>query len=122
LEAQNQTAAQRVRGLVDARRHPRFKIKVDIIIHSRTCGVLTGHTVDISESGIAAILKVEVPLGEIVELEFTLPFGPVSICATARQRNAFRYGFHFVEPDGTNQAIRASCRQLAVEQSLFGDL
>jgi hypothetical protein len=122
LEAQNQTAAQRVRRLVDARRGPRFKIEVDIVIRSRTCGVLTGHTVAISESGTAAMLIMEVPLGAIVELEFSLPSGPVSICATARQRNAFRYGFQFVESDGTHQAIRATCRELAVEQSLFGEL
>jgi len=39
--------------------------------------MLKGHTVDISESGISAMLKmIEVPLGEVVELDFTLPFGP----------------------------------------------
>jgi hypothetical protein len=119
LEAQNQPAIKRQPGLVDARRHPRFKIEVQIVVRSRTCGVLTGQTVDISESGISAILRIEVPLDEIVELEFTLPFGPVSICATARQRNAFRYGFQFVESNGMHPAIPATCRQLAVEQSLL---
>jgi PilZ domain len=118
LQTQNQPAPRRFRGVVDARRHPRFKIKVSITVRSRTCGVLIGYTVDISESGIAAILKNEVPLGEIVELEFNLPFGAVSICATARQKSAFRYGFQFVESNGTNQAIRNSCRQFAIEQSL----
>jgi hypothetical protein len=32
-----------------------------------TCGLLKGRTVDISESGIAAIITIEPPLGEIVE-------------------------------------------------------
>lgn len=50
-------------ALVDARRNPGFKVEIDITIHSRTCGVLTGHVVDISESGIGAILRIEVPMG-----------------------------------------------------------
>ena len=59
--------------------------------------MLKGHSVDISESGIAAMLTIEAPVGEVVELNFTLPFGPVTIPAMVRQRNAFRYGFEFVD-------------------------
>jgi hypothetical protein len=88
LEPENRSA--------DARRHPRFKIEVDIKILSRTCGALKGRTVDISEYGISAMLTIEAPLGEVVELSFTLPGGPVTLCATVRQKNAFRYGFEFV--------------------------
>jgi hypothetical protein len=122
LEPQNQPATGLFRGLVDARRQPRFKIEVDISIDSRTCGVLKGYTVDISESGISAMLKLEVPLGEVVQLEFTLPFGPVKIYALVRQRNAFRYGFQFVESDSVPQAIQATCRHLALERTLLGEL
>jgi PilZ domain len=119
MEAQNQLAASPVRGIVDLRRQPRFKLEVDIRIHSRTCGTLKGHTVDISESGISAMLRMEVPLGELVELDFTLPSGPVTILAMVRQRNAFRYGFEFVDSDSVHEFIRRTCRDLAVEQSLF---
>ncbi len=42
--------------LVDARGHPRLKLEVDIRINSRRCGLLKGLTIDISESGIAAML------------------------------------------------------------------
>jgi hypothetical protein len=118
LEAQNQPATGPVRETFDARRHPRFKIEADIHIHSRTCGMLKGHTVDISESGISAMLKmIEVPLGEVVELDFTLPFGPVTIYAVVRQRNAFRYGFQFLESNFMSEVIRSTCRRLAVKQS-----
>ena len=117
MEAQNQLAASPVRDIVDARRQPRFKLEVDISIHSRTCGTLKGHTVDISESGISAMLRMEVPLGELVELDFTLPFGPVTIYAAARQRNAFRYGFQFLELNAVNKVIRSTCQRLSVEQS-----
>jgi hypothetical protein len=105
--------------MIDARGHPRFKLEVDIRINSRTCGPLEGHTVDISESGIAVMLTLEAPLGEIVELDFALPPGPVMILAVARQRNAFRYGFEFVDSDSVHEFIRRTCRDLAVDQSLF---
>jgi PilZ domain len=108
--------------MIDARRQPRFKIEVDITVDSRTCGMLKGHTVDISESGISALLTIEVPVGEVVELAFTLPFGPVTIYAMVRQKNAFRYGFHFMESSFAEAVIRPTCRQLAVEQSLMREL
>jgi hypothetical protein len=79
--------------------------------------MLKGHTVDISESGVSAMLRMEVPLGELVELDLTLPFGPVTIYAAARQRNAFRYGFQFLELNAVNKVVRSTCRRLAVEQS-----
>lgn len=114
MEPENQSA--------DARRHPRFKIEVDVRIKSRTCGLLKGRTVDISESGIAAMLTIEAPLGEIVELSFTLPSGPVTIQATVRQWNAFRYGFEFVDPNTVDETIRRTCRDLAVESLILASV
>ena len=97
MEAENQFAASSGRTVADARRQPRFKMEADITINSRTSGVLKGRTVDISESGIAAMLTIEVPLRQMVELNFTLPSGPVTILAMVRQRNAFRYGLEFAD-------------------------
>lgn len=120
LEAdEHQSAVISPQTIADARRKPRFKFEVDITITSRTSGELKGRTVDISESGIAAMLTVEAPLGEVAELNFTLPFGPVTIRAMARQRNAFRYGFEFIDPDFVPEFIRRTCRDLAVDQSLI---
>jgi hypothetical protein len=115
LEAQDQSAAGTSR-MAEARRQPRFKFEVDIRISTKTCGVLKGHTVDISESGVSAILKIEVPVGEFVELQFTLPHGPVKVYAMVRQRNAFRYGFEFVESQSEHAIIQASCRSFGLEQ------
>jgi len=119
METGHRLATSRVRTATDSRRHPRFKIQVDVSLKSRTCGVLKGRSVDISESGIAAMLLIEVPLGEVVELEFTLPSGPVTIYASARQRNAFRYGFAFVNSDSATEVIRHTCQELALAQSLI---
>ncbi|MFZ0804825.1 MAG: PilZ domain-containing protein [Candidatus Sulfotelmatobacter sp.] len=119
MQAQSEPSAAHVGGMADdARRKPRFILEIDMSIKSRTCGMLKGQTVDISESGIAAVLTIEVPVGEIVELSFTLPFGPVTIQAMVRQRNAFRYGFEFIDPDFVPDFIRRICRDLAVDQLL----
>jgi hypothetical protein len=104
---------------VNARLRPRFELRINIRIHSRTCGVLIGHTVDISESGIAVMLKLGVPLAELVKLDFTLSLGDVTILAIARQRNAFRYGFEFVDSSSAHEIIRHTCSDLAVTQALI---
>lgn len=104
--------------MIEGRRHPRFKIEIDVRVYARNSAVVHGHSVDISESGIAAILRDEVPMGEVVRLEFTLPTGDVSIHALTRQRNAFRYGFQFLEAISQLEIIERTCRQLAVAQSL----
>ena len=117
MKAEDQHPASPVQVNVDARRHPRFSLQVDIVIHSRTCGTLKGYTLDISESGVSALLTMEVPLDEIVDLSLKLPCGRVDILATVRERSAFRYGFQFLELGPASEIIRNTCRQLALEQS-----
>ena len=97
MEARSQFRADQTLEFVEARRHPRFKLEVDIRSIRATAAVFVGDTVDISESGISAMLREEVPVGEVVRLEFTLPLGDVEVLALVRQRSAFRYGFQFVE-------------------------
>src|SRR3984893_16599933 len=72
--------------IADPRRQPRFKIETDIRIYSRSCSPIKGRTVDISESRVAAVLKPEAPVGEMVQLEFPLPSGLVAIHAIVRQK------------------------------------
>ena len=122
MQTDAQYAAETLRTIADDRWKSRFKMETDITISSRTCGLLKGRTVDISESGIAAMLTIEVPLGEIVELSFTLPDGPVTLSATVRQRNAFRYGLEFIVPNTVSEVIRRTCRDLAVDEHLFAGL
>jgi hypothetical protein len=117
LESRNQTAAAVDRKSLEKRSLPRYKLEVEIKITSHTRGVLKGYTVDISESGISAMLMIEVPVGELVKLDFTLPLGPVTIYAMVRQRNAFRYGFQFIHSDVIQAMICPTCHRLAVEQS-----
>lgn len=101
--------------MIEERRHPRYKLEVDVRIYPRNSAVVRGHSVDISESGLSAMLRVEVPVGEVVRLEFTVPTGEVEIHALVRQRNAFRYGFQFLEAVSQLDIARV-CRQLAMTQ------
>ncbi|PYX43508.1 MAG: hypothetical protein DMG79_22270 [Acidobacteria bacterium] len=105
LEQRTQFNTEPTHSLVDARRHPRFKLSVSIRVYARNQDVLRGETVDISQSGISAMLRVEVPIGEVVRLEFTLPFGEVEVLAMVRQKSAFRYGFQFVEASSAQDVI-----------------
>jgi hypothetical protein len=118
-EIESALGAGKTREFVDARRHRRFKLEVAIRVYPRECAVVRGATVDISESGISALLRVEVPVGEVVRLEFTLPTGEVEALAMVRQRNAFRYGFQFLESGSALEIVRRACSQLAVEQALL---
>ncbi len=103
---------------IEKRLCPRFPLETEIRVYARNCPVVRGRTVDISESGIAAMLLVEVPLGEVVRLEFSLRLGAVEVHAVARQRNAFRYGFQFVETSSAHDIIGRTCRELAVQQQV----
>ena len=113
----NELGTGRSPSFVELRRCPRFPLDVEITIQSHSCGVLRGRTVDISESGIAAIVKIEVPLNEIVQLEFTLPEGAVEVGALVRQRIAFRYGLQFVEGGPARELIAETCWRLSRKQS-----
>lgn len=117
MELEKQTRTTDGGGLLDARRHPRYAFKADIRVYPRNSQVVHGQTVDISRSGISAILRVEVPLNEVVRLEFCVPTGNVEVHALVRQRNAFRYGFQFVESTSAHDLIGRTCRDLALEQA-----
>jgi hypothetical protein len=107
-------------ALIENRRHPRRKLDISINIYARGRSVIHGQTVDISDSGLSAMLRDEAPLGEVVRLEFSLPFGEVEVLAVARQRHAFRFGFEFLEDAAAQEVIRQTCRKLAIEETLFG--
>jgi len=114
LESEKQWGMSRTGKLIDARQYSRFKLDVDVRIYPRCGGMVMGRTVDISETGLAAMLKIEILLDQVVRLEFKLVLDPVSVRALVRQRNAFRYGFQFVEPDSDGQdLISRFCRDLA---------
>jgi c-di-GMP-binding flagellar brake protein YcgR len=115
LEFEKQSGASQT-ARIDARQHPRFKLDVDVKIYPRASGMVMGRAVDVSETGLGAMLKIEIPLDQVVRLELKLSLDLVSVRALVRQRNAFRYGFQFVEPDSEAQGlISRFCRELTLQ-------
>ena len=92
-----------------SRRDLRFKLYVDVKIHCPSLGSTSGLTLEISERGLSATLPVELPVGEIVELNPKLRIGPVNVRATVCNRNGFRHGFQFFEPNPALRLIRENC-------------
>lgn len=117
MQERSEPATRQGYQMVEARRHRRFKLVAAVRVYPRGCPVVRGQTVDLSESGISAMLGIEVPVGEVVRLEFTLPLGEVEVLAMVRQRSAFRYGFQFVETSSAQDVIGRTCRQLAMAES-----
>lgn len=64
------------------------------------------------------MLMDEIHLNVVVRLEFSLPSGEVELLAMVRQRNAFRYGFEFIENSAGRERVTRTCRELDIEQSL----
>jgi hypothetical protein len=54
----------------DRRRHERFMWEVPLRIHCRTGEAILGRTVDVGESGISAIIPLDLVVGQAVELCF----------------------------------------------------
>jgi len=118
LASENDSGTSRTGKLIDARKHSRFNVDVDVKIYSRNSSRVMGRTVDISEQGLAVMVQIEIPLDQVVRLEFELPLGVVSIRALVRQRSAFRYGFQFVEPGSyAQELINRFCDELKLRDA-----
>ena len=118
METSQQFGTDFAQEFVDARRHPRFKMEVDLRVYPRNASVVRGNTVDISESGLSAMLLAELNVGEVVRLEFALPAGDVAVHALVRHRTAFRYGLQFLDSTTSQDVIGRTCSELRMEESL----
>jgi hypothetical protein len=115
LDSENRFSTRRTETVVDERQHPRFALDVEVKIYSSTSDLVVARTVDISAAGLAAMVKIEIPLDHVVRLQFELPPGVVSIRSLIRHRTAFRYCFKFIEPDSdAEDLIRRFCNKLAL--------
>lgn len=79
------TGIPRLDALRENRRDLRFKLYVNVTIHSPSLGSVLGKTLEISERGLSATVPVELPVGEVVELNPTLRIGPVNFFASAQR-------------------------------------
>jgi len=101
-----------------ARRFARYRTELPIIV--KVLGPdgyvrVHGRCFEIAEAGLGAVITSELPAGEMVTVEFTLPGSsdPYVLRAVVRHRMGFLHGFEFVGllPDQREQ-IRALCHKL----------
>jgi hypothetical protein len=98
----------------EQRAHLRFSLEVPLRIHFRTGELILGRTVDISESGISAIVLLQMSVGQPVELDFKLPGGMINVRAIVKSKFAFRYGFEFVLANEERKILNVSLTALSL--------
>ena len=95
---------------IKTRRQPRFPLEADVVLRSKSAGIIPGRTVEISQSGMSAVLPVELPIiGEVFEFDIKLPQGTASLQGVVRHRSAFRHGFEFLKPNPVSQDLIDNC-------------
>jgi hypothetical protein len=90
-------ATNRVQG---SQRHPRMLFSVPVMLHRLVPGGVRfthGISLDISESGLGALVENGLRAGETVSLEFDLPDCYVKTVAIVRHTSSARSGFEFIE-------------------------
>ena len=108
-------------GKTDWRRHRRFnryKLDIRVVITREISGKeerLNGRCRHLGEGGLGAVLAGELPMAEVVGLEFTLPGDsePMRMRAAVRQRHGFHHGFEFLTLSVSQlDAIRKAAKAL----------
>ncbi len=101
------------------RRSQRFKvnfaIKVFAVVQQRKC-VLQGRSHDLCEDGMAIYIPAELQRGQVVQMEFILPYVQrrLGVAATVRDCEGFRCGLEFENLTAMEQeAIERCCEKLA---------
>ena len=105
--------------VTNARRSRRFKanfaIKVFAVVQQRKC-VLQGRSHDLSEEGMAIYIPAELQPGQMVQMEFILPYiqRRLGVAATVRDCEGFRCGLEFANLTATEQkSVEECCDKLA---------
>jgi c-di-GMP-binding flagellar brake protein YcgR len=98
------------------------RFKVDLRVKAFVRGarlerVVHGQASDLSLGGLSLFLPTDLALGEVVEMELTIPFtaSPVRILTVVRNRRSYQYGVEFSNLSAdTAAAIRRACVSLAL--------
>jgi len=94
----------------DRRRHPRHRLSVPLTIRGADGAVSRGISVEISTSGLSAIVAEPLQLDDTVELE---PISAVNVLALVKRRIGKIYGFEFLELTAEQtQRIVDRCKSL----------
>ncbi len=94
----------------DRRGHPRHRLAAPVSVHTGNGQTIAAMTLEISESGLSAVLATPVRVGATVQLDL-VPAGTVT--AQVRHNVGRVYGFEFLQitEEQINQ-LRNECRRL----------
>lgn len=82
-----------------SRRHKRILFSTPVTLHHLAAGGVRsarGISLDISESGIGALIEGRLHVGDTVGIDLQLPDNPLSAVAIVRHTSSVRSGFEFV--------------------------
>jgi hypothetical protein len=105
------------------RRWPRYKVDLRLKVtlpDSANAGgrnFTFGQGSDVSEGGMAAYIPSELNVGDVVGIEFVLPYSKetITLRAEIRNRNGFRYGLEYVLiSEAHQQLMRKALQTLAL--------
>ena len=104
------------------RRWARFQVEFRIKARFTKAGkgsTVFGQGSDLSEGGMSAYLAADFVLGEVLELEMTLPYAQrgIFVRASVRNRDGYRYGIEFLQmAPADKQLLQRSLKALALVQ------
>jgi len=93
-------------------------IDLRLVVKDKTA-TLHGRSKNLGEGGMGATIAGDIPLGELVEVQFQVPLAaePLVIRAEVRYRQGFQYGFKFLDPtEAQLELIRTAVRNLPMDQ------
>lgn len=95
--------------LADRRRHPRYRFSEPTKVCCQNGACFDGISVEISQSGMSAMIQGALRPGEVVRLQ---PVTGVNTAAVVRHKLGMLYGFEFLElPREQAGKIAERCRQ-----------
>jgi hypothetical protein len=107
---------------IEMRRWPRYPIDVRIRATVRIGNVdrtVYGRGTELGKGGMAAVLPIELAVGDTIKIDLTLPHCVQSftLAAVVRNRSSFTYGVEFMGVNSAQQIeIERVCRLLVILQ------
>lgn len=102
-------------GIPDRRRHVRYRFSAPITVHVNGGSAIPGMSLEISESGMSALISHELTVGDTVEME---PVVGDKVSALVRRHSGKIYGFEFLNLSGAQtQRIAEACKLLPKYQN-----
>jgi PilZ domain len=93
----------------DRRRHPRYRFSEPMKVCCQDGGCLEGMSVELSQSGMSAMVQGALRPGDVVRLQ---PVTGVTTAAVVRHKLGMLYGFEFLELAGEQAGkIAERCRE-----------